>query len=91
MTNTDNSWNGIITTLEKHSYVNWRIHIVYENGFEISPERSEGYAKVWSIIENENQEIITGDNVTTSLMMEETLVVFQYLKDYFIFICNHCN
>ena len=26
MTNTDNSWNGIITTLEKHSYVNWRIH-----------------------------------------------------------------
>ena len=63
MTNTNNSWSGSITTLEKHSYVNWRIHIIYENESEVLvPERSEGYAKVWSVCWEimENQTIISG-------------------------------
>ena len=63
MTYNDNLWSGTITTLEKHSYVNWRIHIVYENESELLiPERSDGYAKVWSTCWEimENKEIITG-------------------------------
>jgi len=63
MTNTNNSWSGAITTLEKHSYVNWRIHIIYENESEVLvPERSDGYAKVWSVCWEimENQTIISG-------------------------------
>ncbi len=49
MTRENNSWSGEITTLEKHSYVNWRLNIVYEDGNEsLIPERSNGYAKVWS-------------------------------------------
>ncbi|MBJ23308.1 MAG: hypothetical protein CMB64_01435 [Euryarchaeota archaeon] len=49
MIESNNSWNGKIITLEKHSYVNWRIHLIYENGSEtLIPERSDGYAKVWS-------------------------------------------
>jgi len=63
MTNSTNSWSGSITTLEKHSYVNWRIHIIYEDESEILiPERSEGYAKVWSGCWEimENQTIISG-------------------------------
>ena len=74
MTNTDNSWNGIITTLEKHSYVNWRIHIVYENGSEmLVPERSEGYAKVWSTCWEimQNQEIITGGDKCDDVIDED--------------------
>ena len=51
-------WNGEITTLEKHAYVNWRIHIIYDNESEVLvPKRSEGYATVWStcweIMENQ--------------------------------------
>jgi hypothetical protein len=50
MNKTNNSWTGEITTLEKHSYVNWRIKIIYENGNEsLIPERKDGYAKVWSL------------------------------------------
>lgn len=63
MTNSTNSWSGSITTLEKHSYVNWRIHIIYEDESEILiPERSDGYAKVWSGCWEimENQTIISG-------------------------------
>ena len=63
MINSNNSWSGSITTLEKHSYVNWRIHIIYENDSEILiPERAEGYAKVWSGCWEimENQTIISG-------------------------------
>lgn len=49
MGNNGSRWNGEITTLEKHSYVNWRIHIIYENESELLvPQRSDGYAKVWS-------------------------------------------
>jgi len=49
MDNENNNWSASIITLEKHSYVNWRIHIIYENESEILvPERSDGYAKVWS-------------------------------------------
>ena len=49
MENNGSRWNGEITTLEKHSYVNWRIHIIYENESELLvPQRSDGYAKVWS-------------------------------------------
>ena len=63
MSNSNNSWSGSITTLEKHSYVNWRIHIIYEDESEILiPERSDGYAKVWSGCWEimENQTIISG-------------------------------
>ena len=64
MTNENNiSWTASITTLEKHSYVNWRIHILYEDESELLvPERSDGYAKVWSTCWEimENQTIING-------------------------------
>jgi len=73
MTNTNNSWSGVITTLEKHSYVNWRIHILYENESEILiPERSEGYAKVWSTCWEimQDQEIITGGEKCNNIIEE---------------------
>ena len=74
MTNVENSWNGKITTLEKHSYVNWRIHIIYENESEmLIPERSEGYAKVWSTCWEimEDQKIITGGDNCDGIIKED--------------------
>ena len=94
MTNTDNSWNGIITTLEKHSYVNWRIHIVYENGSEILvPERSEGYAKVWSTCWEimQDQEIITGGDKCDDVIDEDGNIAVNITNENFTSIESGIN
>ena len=93
MTSENNiSWTASITTLEKHSYVNWRIHIIYENESELLiPERSDGYAKVWStcweIMENQtiinNFDEVTCDEEINSL--EENISGFPVITALFSF------
>ena len=93
MTNKNNiSWTASITTLEKHSYVNWRIHIIYENESELLiPERSDGYAKVWStcweIMENQTiinnfDEVTCGEEINS---LEENISGFPVITALFSF------